>query len=246
MLTKTEAQRLVDSIAIWHHVIEFPQGVRSPGAYDPAGLFERLGLGELHGKRVLDVGTRDGFFAFECERRGAQVVAIDNFPVEHTGFEVARRILGSSVEYQLANVYDLKPEELGHFDIVLFLGVIYHLRHPLLALDRLRAVCRGTIYVESLVSDGGVFLEFELAETLEAIAPKLVDIPIAQFLPRGRFHRDWTNKWVPNVACLEALVEDAIFAPEETQTWGSRALVRAVATEEYARRVRVEQDRGTG
>jgi tRNA (mo5U34)-methyltransferase len=159
---------------------------------------------------------------------------------------VARELLGSRVEYQVANVYDLTAADLGTFDIILFLGVIYHLRHPLLALDRLREVCSGTIYVESLVCDSSFFVDFGRTEALASLAPRLVDLPLAQFLPYGRFHRDWTNKWVPSVACLRALIEDALFAPRSSETWGDRALVCADVAEAETVRVRREQDSGVG
>lgn len=88
--------------------------------------------------RVLDIGARDGFFSFECERRAAaEVVAIDYLTPEETGFPIARELVGSQVELRQVNVYDLSPEEFGSFDLVLFLGVLYRLRDPMLALDRI-------------------------------------------------------------------------------------------------------------
>jgi tRNA (mo5U34)-methyltransferase len=243
-LSATEVQRLVDGVPHWHHIFHFPHGISSPGAYDPRELFGRLGLPDLHGQRVLDVGTRDGFFAFACERLGAEVVAMDNLTSDKTGFEAARQILGSNVECKLANVYDVDPRVWGEFDIVLFLGVLYHLRHPLLALDRLRAVCRGRIYVESLACDDGVFLDMEHTKPLQAIAPDLVGIPIAQFLPYGRFHPDASNKWAPNVACVRALLEDALFTVEDVHVWPGRVLTRAAVADSQDGRWRITTDAG--
>jgi tRNA (mo5U34)-methyltransferase len=243
-LNPSEIRQTVDAVPYWHHIIHFPHGIVSPGAYDPRQLFDLLELPDLRGKRVLDIGTRDGFFAFECEKRGAQVVAIDHTDPANTGFLAARKILGSSVEYVQANVYEITPERLGTFDVILFLGVLYHLRHPLLALDRLRAVSRGLLFVESLVCDQSFFTGLQRSATLTDLAPGLVDLPIAQFLPFGRFHPDWTNKWSPNTACLRALVEDSLFMVEEVQTWGDRALVRAAAHESSELRRRAELDSG--
>jgi tRNA (mo5U34)-methyltransferase len=236
--------RLVSQVEHWHHTIHFPGGISSPGAYDPGDLLQRLGLPDLSGKRVLDVGTRDGYFAFACERLGAEVVAIDHVDPAETGFEIARSILGSQVTYTVANVYDLQASQLGQFDVVLFLGVLYHLRHPLLALDRLRGLCRGTLFVESLTCDAGVFTALDRHVPLAELAPGMRDLPFAQFLPRDRFHRDWTNKWSPNLACLVALVEDAEFTVTQTQTWGDRALVRAVAREDRMAQQRARHDAG--
>ena len=243
-LSLSEIHQLVDAVQHWHHIIQFPHGIVSPGAYDPRHLFDHLALPDLRGKRVLDVGTRDGFFAFACEKLGAEVVAIDHTDPANTGFMAARTILESKVEYVQANVYTLEPEKLGSFDVILFLGVLYHLRHPLLALDRLRALSRGLLLVESLVCDESVFTGLLQSQTLAAVAPGLADIPIAQFLPFGRFHPDWTNKWSPNVACLRALVEDSLFTVEDVRQWGDRALVRAVAQDSPELRRRAELDRG--
>lgn len=243
-LSPSEIRRIVESVPHWHHTIQFPHGIASPGAYDPRHLLDLLALPDLRGKRVLDVGTRDGFFAFACERLGAEVVAVDHSHPANTGFQAARTIFGSSVEYVQTNVYTLDPGTLGSFDVILFLGVLYHLRHPLLALDRLRSLSRGLLFVESLVCDESLFTGPQQPQSLARIAPALAGIPIAQFLPFGRFHPDWTNKWSPNVACLQALVEDALFAVEDVQQWGDRALVRAAALHDPERLRRVELDRG--
>lgn len=243
-LSPSEIRTIVESVPHWHHTIQFPHGIASPGAYDPRHLLDLLALPDLRGKRVLDVGTRDGFFAFACEKLGAEVVAVDHTDPANTGFLAARKILGSSVEYVQANVYTLDPATLGSFDVILFLGVLYHLRHPLLALDRLRALSRGLLFVESLVCDESLFTGLQQPQSLTAIAPALTGIPIAQFLPFGRFHPDWTNKWSPNVACLQALVEDALFTVEDVRQWGDRALVRATALDNPERLRRIELDRG--
>ena len=226
-LDPSDIRRLVASVPHWHHILTFPHGIATPGAYDPASLLQKCDLPDLRGKRVLDVGTRDGFFAFECERRGAEVVAIDHIAPHHTGFETAKAIYGSKVEYVQANVYEITPERFGTFDVILFLGVLYHLRHPLLALDRLRGVCRELLIVESLVCDARVFTGMETGRPLAELAPGLGDIPIAQFLPMDVYHRDHSNIWSPNVACLRAMIEDAQFTTAMPKTWGDRALVQA-------------------
>jgi tRNA (mo5U34)-methyltransferase len=243
-LSPSQIQELIDSVRHWHHIMRFPHGIVSPGVYEPGEMFGFLQLPDLRGKRVLDVGTRDGFFAFECERQGAEVVAVDYADVDITGFAAAHRIYGSKVEYVQANVYDLDPARLGTFDVVLFLGVLYHLRHPLLALDRLRPLCRDLLILESLTCDARFFTGFETGPPLAELAPGLVDVPLAQFLPVKRFHSDSTNKWVPNVACLRALLEDAMFAPGPTRTWGDRAMVHARPAENPTSLRWVEMDRG--
>jgi tRNA (mo5U34)-methyltransferase len=243
-LSEAQIRELVAAVPHWHHIMQFPHGVVSPGVYDPRQLFGLLQLPDLRGKRVLDIGTRDGFFAFECERRGAQVVALDHSDLDLTGFGAARTIYGLRAEYIQANVYDLTPEQIGEFDIILFLGVLYHLRHPLLALDRLRSLCRELLVVESLVCDERFFTGFETGQPLARLAPSIAGLPLAQFLAVGQLHSDATNKWVPNVACLRALLGDAMFEPGPAVTWGDRALVHARPVESSAAGRWVALDRG--
>jgi len=103
---------------------------------------------------VLDIGCRDGFFAFEMERRGAEVTGIDYAAPDITGFNVAAEILDSKVNYLVANVYDLSPETHGTFDVVLFLGVLYHLRNPIQGFDAILRVLKkgGLLFVETQLS----------------------------------------------------------------------------------------------
>src|SRR5688500_12377798 len=123
----------------WYHTIDLGGGVVTKGVdASPARLIQ-LGLpASLAGKTVLDVGAWDGFFSFEAERRGAaRVVAADHYSWHGTGwgtkagFELARAALGSRVEDLDVDVMDLSPERAGTFDVVFFLGVLYHLPNPL-------------------------------------------------------------------------------------------------------------------
>ena len=121
-------------------------------------ILERIKLpASLAGRTVLDIGAADGFFAFECERRGAaRVVATDSvhWAEGHwTGkapFALARQALGSRVEDHTIDLMDLTPEAVGGpFDVVLFLGVLYHLRHPMLGLERVAAMTRDLLILET-------------------------------------------------------------------------------------------------
>ena len=108
---------------------------------------------DLTGKSVLDIGAWDGFFSFECERRGAKrVLAIDTFSWDRygkDGFLLARELLNSNVEHQRCAAEDIDAATLGTFDLVLFLGVFYHLRSPISVLDRIRSVTAGTLILET-------------------------------------------------------------------------------------------------
>lgn len=153
-LTADELKRAVAGI-LWRHTMDLGQGVVTPGGSANRKTLRRLGLPErLDGLSVLDVGASDGFFSFEAERRGAQrVLAIDNFSSWSTreGFDVARRALRSRVEDKRIDVFELSPDTTGVFDLVLFLGVLYHLRHPLLALERIFSVTGSHLILETQV-----------------------------------------------------------------------------------------------
>ena len=110
---------------------------------------------DLRGWSVLDVGAWHGYFSFECERRGAdRVLAVDRFAWDRHGmdeFLAARERLGSRVEYERLDVHDLDADRVGQFDLVLLLGVFYHLRNPLAALERIAGVARRLLICETHV-----------------------------------------------------------------------------------------------
>jgi tRNA (mo5U34)-methyltransferase len=138
----------------WWHSIDLGNGVVTPGRVFPAGETHKLCLPDLTGKTVLDIGTWDGFYAFEAERRGAaRVLATDSFMwhrgTGRAGFDYAHSALGSRVESLEIDVMDLSPYVVGTFDVVLFLGVIYHLRHPLMALERVVSVVKDLLVLET-------------------------------------------------------------------------------------------------
>jgi tRNA (mo5U34)-methyltransferase len=216
-----DLQRLIDSAPYWHHRIELAPGVFSPGLQDTQSLLDQISLpANLSGMRVLDIGARDGFFSFEAERRGAvEVVALDNVPPHKTGFNVAKNILESKVEWITGNVYDVSPSTLGKFDLVLFLGVIYHLRHPLLALDRIFDVVNdaGSLMVESHVIDGGLVDNDGKWRNLSEFHPELSEMALSQFYPTSELGNDKTSKWAPNLTALCGWVNAAGF--EITNKW---------------------------
>ena len=140
---------------LWHQRFELVDGVYAPGVSDVEFLLDAAEVPmRLDGKSVLDIGTTNGGAAFVCERRGARrVVAVDIYDEHWFGFAAIREVLGSSAQHVRASIYEL-PEVLGEqFDVVLFWGVLYHLRHPLLALDNVRRLARGTVSIETAVSD---------------------------------------------------------------------------------------------
>src|ERR1700680_3049878 len=137
--TTQGVSRLIDELGHlgWYHSIQLPDGSVIPGIQTIEQLRTRIAQfpipRDLTGKRVLDIGAWDGWFSFEMEKRGARVLAIDS--AEHTRFKGARELLGSRVDYQIGDICRVSAKDLGRFDIVLFFGVLYHLKHPLAALE---------------------------------------------------------------------------------------------------------------
>ena len=224
--TADEVHRRIAMHPHWYHRIEVAPGIVTPGVNASPEVLATLELPEdCSGLRALDIGARDGFFSFELERRGADVLALDYMAATDTGFAIASELIGSKVEYRVGNVYDLTPEEFGTFDIVLFLGVLYHLRNPLLALDRVRSVSSGSMWIESHVIDQAL-LDPATGnfEQLGAVAPALADRPIMQFYPRDALNADATNYWAPNMACLLAMLDEANFTVERSFLNGTRGV----------------------
>lgn len=202
----------VAGVAEWYHTLELAPGLVTPGWFDTRDMPTRLPIpGRLDRKRCLDVGTFDGFWAFELERRGAEeVVAIDiidpnrwDWPASSgeeviealarrkgagQGFEIARDALGSAVERLELSVYDLTPERVGQFDFVYLGSLLLHLRDPVGALSAVRSVCRGQTLVVDVV-DVELSLRFRKQ-------------PLATLDGRGR---PWW--WKPNEAGLVRMME---------------------------------------
>jgi tRNA (mo5U34)-methyltransferase len=152
---------------LWYHTMELAPGVVTPGWFDLREAVERLPWPDVTGRRCLDIGTWDGFLAFELERRGAsEVVATDiagpadwdHLPRQRAdavayleeaagtqggGFAIAAEALGSTVERRVINIYDLSPERMGTFDVVVCGALMLHLRNPFEALAAVRSVCSG-------------------------------------------------------------------------------------------------------
>ena len=150
----------------WYHTLELAPGVVTPGEFDLREAAARLPWPDVRGKRCLDVATFDGFYAFELERRGAaEVVAIDlddaadldwlprRVPAGFArgqepvgmGFRLAHEVYRSQVQRVSRSVYDLDPDELGTFDVVVCGALLQHLRDPFRALLAMRGVCHGEL-----------------------------------------------------------------------------------------------------
>lgn len=211
----------VASNPFWYHTLEVAPGVTTPGWFDLRPIVDRMPWPDVRGKRCLDVGTSDGFLAFELENRGAsEVVATDladherwDWPahlrakgVEYlrcaagpdkgVGLRVAKELLGSAVEPVEVSVYDLSPDSVGEFDVVVCGSVLLHLRDPLRALAAIRSVCRTSFLCTNQIDIG-----LTLVGRSAALA---------------RFHgtEDTCQWWVPNPRAHRHMLRASGFAIE--------------------------------
>jgi len=228
-------RRKIEEHGRWWHEIELAPGIVTPG--DDSNrmklpILRDLGLGsDLRGLRALDIGCSDGYFSFELERAGASVVAIDFVPPNYTGFATAAEVLGSGVEYRMDNVYNLTPESYGQFDVVLFMGVLYHLRSPLVALDAIRSVMKdgGSLFVGTMIIDDYFLLPDGRVTTLDEVNPLLKNVPLWQAYPGDSLNGDYTNCFAPNRRALEVALEEAQFRVDAMTIVSMGGYARATA-----------------
>ncbi|MFB3777576.1 MAG: class I SAM-dependent methyltransferase [Bryobacteraceae bacterium] len=189
----------------WYHSFELPDGERIDGFISLDTLRERYRRfpipEDLTGRRVLDIGAWDGWFSFEAERRGAAVTAIDC--VEYATFRRLHQKLASKVDYRIVDLFDLAGAGLGTFDYVFFLGVLYHLKHPLLGLETVCALTREIALVDSFVTDGDTWQEHP------------DELPAMEFYETDELAGRLDNWYGPSVSCLLALCRAAGFARVE-------------------------------
>jgi tRNA (mo5U34)-methyltransferase len=242
-----ELRRRVDELAPWFQNLELPHGIRTApehflGDY-PAFKFQRFEHAlpeDLTGKSVLDIGCNAGFYSIEMKKRGAErVLGIDSDDRYLAQARLASDVLGfTDIEYARLSVYDVA--QLGEkFDWVIFMGVLYHLRHPLLALDLIREHVAGDKLLFQTMQQGtDAVLQvpddhpFHKPGTNQP--PDYFDNPAypkMHFIER-EFAHDWTNWWAPNAACSQAMLRAAGFTIESQPE--SEVYVCRVAPVPYA------------
>jgi tRNA (mo5U34)-methyltransferase len=221
-----ERRAAAAQVPFWWHSIDLGYGVFAPGHKTPQQLaaeWSVLGLDDLSGQSVLDIGAWDGFFSFAAERAGAERVVALDFPAwaasqqaahvrghetnernearpdslpGRAGFDLAKRLLNSRVEPVVADFTTADLAALGRFDVVLFLGVLYHLEDALEALRRLRALTAGVA----------------LIETAAVAIPQHPDASLWEFYPSDELAGDPTNWWAPTAVALLGACRAAGFA----------------------------------
>jgi len=221
-MTDEYLRQLVDAVPWWYHRIELRPGLITPG-WAPMDA-DAYGIpDDLSGRTVLDVGAWDGFWSFEALKRGAErVVAIDNFsdqlsdqnPKQRTSawhtFDLCARALGYSRSNRLQRMtYSVYSADLlGPFDVIFFFGTLYHLRHPLYALDQLMKALKpgGEIYVESAICDD-----------YSPYGKPYGDAPVMEFYPGAEYGNNSSNWWAPTLRCLEFMLQSCNLT--DISTW---------------------------
>ena len=208
-LSDSEASQAVAS-ANWYHRFELRPGLMTPGVSEMSarGALDGLGVpADLSGTRALDVGAWDGPLTFELERRGATAFALDIQEPTRVGFDVARRVMGSRAVHYQGSVYQLPHDLLTGLDHIVFLGVFYHLKYPLLAFECLAAALKmgGRLYFE-----GETFLHYAETASGSPVAKDLSslacsDIPLTLCYPNS--YKQSSNWFIPNPACLRVWME---------------------------------------
>jgi len=213
-----DALRLrIQRLGPWYHNIDLGAGVgTNPTRADyPRNRWETIEPFipvNLHGKRVLDIGCNGGYFSIEMKRRGADsVIGIDTSAAALAQARFAAAHLGVDVDFRKLSVYEIGSLG-GSFDVVLFMGVLYHLRHPLLALDHISSVCTGVAFVQSIIRGPAEpvevledYPENEWRHLEQPAYPKL-------YFVEQQYAGDPTNWWIPNREGLLAMIRSAGFA----------------------------------
>jgi len=217
-LSTHEIEQRVRSLGQWFHNLDL-HGVKTApdhflGDY-PNVKWQRFAHAipaDLTGKSVLDIGCNAGFYSIEMKRRGAaRVLGIDSDERYLAQARFAADVVGADIEFRNLDVY--RVSELGErFNLVIFMGVLYHLRHPLLALDLLHRYVVGDLLLFQTMQRGSAEVEHVAADYpfQETAIFDRAAWPRMHFIEH-RYSADPTNWWVPNRACTEAMLRSAGF-----------------------------------
>ena len=242
-MTREEIEARVERLGPWFHCVELGEGLRTKTrsavgepVEHPRPTWEKVRAAlpeDFSGLSVLDVGCNAGFYAVELKRRGAsRVLGLDSQRNLVRQAVFVRDVLGLDIEYRRMSVYDLDPRELGQFDVTLALGLVYHCKHLVLALERLFAVTRGLLVLETAIypperSPGSFTYE------VGGLQPLLH--PLAYVENPGEAKEAIYNWFLPGVEALVALLRNVGFDEVEVfpATQDDRAIFACRKREAY-------------
>ena len=225
-LSRDQISRRIAELGDWFHNMDLGGVQTAPNHFlhdYPRNKFSRFAHAlpaDLTGKSVLDIGCNAGFYSLEMKRRGAErVLGVDSDDRYLDQARLAAEVNGADIEFRKLSVYDLAA--LGEkFDLVIFMGVLYHLRHPLLALDLIHEhVARDLLLFQTMQrgaeTEEPVAVDYDFEQTAHFERP---GYPKMHFIEH-RYAGDPTNWWAPNAACSAAMLRssgfDIIAHPED-------------------------------
>jgi tRNA (mo5U34)-methyltransferase len=223
IVAATDLAAKVRELGPWFHNLDLhgvctaPDHPLGPFLTDLWAVIEAVFPRDMRGLTVLDIGCNAGFYSLKLHERGARVTGIDHDPHYLSQARFAADVLGADIDYLEADVYELN--RLGRtFDYVLFMGVFYHLRYPLLALDRVAAATRQRLVFQSLVRGSSVVRE--MAADYPISEEKIFEQPgmPALYFVEHSYAGDATNWWIPNDAAVQALLRSAGFRIKQQLT----------------------------
>jgi tRNA (mo5U34)-methyltransferase len=246
--SRTHEDAEIAALAPWFHNLHLPDG-RQTAPDHPLGDFPRFKWeqiaphvpDDLSGKTALDIGCNAGFYTFELARRGASVVGIDVDPhyLEQAAWAADAFALADRTRFEQLAVYELARSP-RRYDVVLFMGVLYHVRHPLLALDIVAAKVRELLVLQTLTMPGD-----DVVEPPRDLALAERDLMRAPGWPKLAFiehalQQDETNWWAPNDAAVEAMVRST--GLEVVARPGHEIYICTPAPDYDARRARLQAE----
>ncbi|MEN3377071.1 MAG: tRNA (mo5U34)-methyltransferase [Hyphomicrobiales bacterium] len=219
VLSRRDIQREIEALGPWFHNLDLNGVHTAPGHFlgdYPAVKWRKFSSAipaDLTGKSVLDIGCNAGFYSLEMKRRGAErVLGVDTLDEYLAQAQFAAEISELDVEFRKLSVYDVSSLH-ETFDIVIFMGVLYHLRHPLLALDLIHDHVTRDVLIFQSMQRGSTAVE-DIAENYDFWNTEIFerpDYPKMHFVEH-RYADDPTNWWIPNRACVEAMLRSSGFA----------------------------------
>jgi tRNA (mo5U34)-methyltransferase len=221
-------QAMLDRQGEWFHSFAFSNGCKTNGRDLSARKLDALGLPDLTGKSVIDVGAFEGFFSFQAERLGAKrVVACDHFvwtwpdSNARSNFEIVRDITSSRIEDLTLPVEDLSPDKAGTYDITLFMGVLYHAPDMVGYLRNMKSVTNELVVIETLV---------------DALH---IEEPVATFYPPASLNNDSSNWWGRISHAFWGCCVASVFRPRGSNRFGTATpSIRSVAVPPLMRNTR--------
>jgi SAM-dependent methyltransferase len=244
----------------WYHKFEIikDSGVFTPGHveanYENRLKFLELDADFFKGKRIIDIGAFTGAFSFFLEDLGAEVLAVDVFDPDKNGFNIVKKLRNSSVVHKNVSVYDLNPSDFGYFDIVAFFGVYYHLKHPLLAFERINSILKaGSLCIGGGTAsdrwfhndnqsceygaDFGRISKENINDESILSVDSINELAICGF-SKSHFFKDNTNWFIPNKACIDAWLSVSGFQTDKISVssnpimrdWNKNNLLRSSVT----------------